>query len=866
MGNISVIIKLVLILNLINSYFALFCYNTAKNDYKLIKANNPFQIKTNPENEVCLKYEFGVNDKKTIGLSFLKANSYTVQVLIYDSYESIKVKDGEYEGSIEKYFIALDKFKEIDVSKINKNNIFIIIRETQFYYYLDYCELYDSQQPIVMKENTPITINNFMSNKEYKFIFESKTYVTISYSTRIKNKKNIIITRDGEIENEQMDDKDFLHDSTPKQLNLNSKYQITIQLVSEISETHEEEQFSIIYYENMKRYGEIKKNDNKKINYLSNNDKLQIFYFYIDTKNNSNSDTINFKLDYNDKKNKYIYIYTTRNSSILPIEESKFSDNELEYKYDKDSDDYVQYYFSPDKENNYILIKVQIKMLDDYSLPKYFNISYGEEVIDNKVSTNGNYEITTSSYIPTYIKFDFQTNNNKNFLFYAPCAEYSLLINGDILEKNQINTNYIKEHTDLFEINQTESITARILSYERNINFFYQQYNPNDVTIIYLEDRITDLYSKEFTEGDCKGNSFKYIIFKYDYNKFSFGQQKYSNYWTTNGNMNVLYKNNSEYKNSFFPTVKLDKEVLYSSDTHIDMFSINCVSPGTFYIRPLKKKFSEITHELTDNTIRNIEILSGKEIIQLYSKIKDAPPHVFFSIITFSENEIKIDPDTPELFKSNTINKNTRYFSLEIDTQKFKMDQMAIGLISDSINEIEIIETTDCKYCTYQKLNEKGNVEINHNNFVLFLDGKDKDCDKILIEFNNLDGQEVAYGIVNLASKNESYIPSAFNFPETKKEFISNSIEFTNESKEEKFKPNTAFIFSVKSDSVLKYNIDITFLYKSNEELFNIILLTCLILHVLSAIIFVIVYIMKTRSKMGKIKDINDDNYESLMP
>jgi hypothetical protein len=296
------------------------------------------------------------------------------------------------------------------------------------------------------------------------------------------------------------------------------------------------------------------------------------------------------------------------------------------------------------------------------------------------------------------------------------------------------------------------------------------------------------------------------------------------------------------------------------------MFSINCVSPGTFYIRPLKKKFSEITHELTDNTIRNIEILSGKEIVQLYSKIKDAPPHVFFSIITFSENEIKIDPDTPELFKSNTINKNSRYFSLEIDTQKFKMDQMAIGLISDSINEIEIIETTDCKYCTYQKLNEKGNVEINHNNFVLFLDGKDKDCEKILIEFNNLDGQEVAYGIVNLASKNESYIPSAFNFPGTKKEFISNSIEFTNESKEEKFKPNTAFIFSIKSDSVLKYNIDITILYKSNEKLFNIILLTCLILHVLSAIIFVIVYIMKTRSKIGKIKDINDDNYESLMP
>ena len=61
--------------------------------------------------------------------------------------------------------------------------------------------------------------------------------------------------------------------------------------------------------------------------------------------------------------------------------------------------------------------------------------------------------------------------------------------------------------------------------------------------------------------------------------------------------------------------------------------------------------------------------------IQLYSPIKDAPPHIYFTLITYSDNEIKISPDTPGLFKETSINNTTKLFNIEIDAKLYKMDQ-----------------------------------------------------------------------------------------------------------------------------------------------------------------------------------------------
>ena len=142
--------------------------------------------------------------------------------------------------------------------------------------------------------------------------------------------------------------------------------------------------------------------------------------------------------------------------------------------------------------------------------------------------------------------------------------------------------------------------------------------------------------------------------------------------------MDVYYKNSLE-SNDFFPKDssenKLEKETLYDSRTHLDLFTIKCNKPGTFYIRPLKKEFKDTTHDIYTNNIKKFEIFLGTEIIQLYSPIKDAPPHIYFTLITYSDNEIKISPDTSGLFKETSINNTTKLFNIEIDTKLYKMDQ-----------------------------------------------------------------------------------------------------------------------------------------------------------------------------------------------
>ena len=52
-------------------------------------------------------------------------------------------------------------------------------------------------------------------------------------------------------------------------------------------------------------------------------------------------------------------------------------------------------------------------------------------------------------------------------------------------------------------------------------------------------------------------NKIKNIIFKYNIETFSSGQNNFSNYWTTNGDMITYYKNNSEFKDTFLKCHKL---------------------------------------------------------------------------------------------------------------------------------------------------------------------------------------------------------------------------------------------------------------------------------------------------------------------
>ena len=860
MANFSILIKFILVLSLINSFLAEICSNIDENKYNIIEFNTPFQFDTKPGNEVCLKYNLKPN-KNIIGLSFLKSNSYTVEVLIYNSYNKIIEDKGNYKSKVDSYIIGLHDFKEINVNNF-ENSVYLIIRESQSYYYSDYIKLYDSEVPFQLKENIPMNIKYFMSNKEYNFIFNSEQKVTISYSSKIKGLKTISISKDGNLADNKKDDEDIL--ITYESSNLNAEYKINIKINPEQENKYAQE-FSIIYYENFGKFKEINKFKREQINYLSNDNQIQIFYFYININQYFNgSYTINFKLDYNAKINKYIEIISNQVPTLPDLNNYEFKKNELQSAYDRDSDEYFTYYFKPENPT-YILIKVQINEINNYRIPNYFYISYSGPVIDYKILSGIN-EIPKPEYVPYYI--NLRSENSENYLFYAPYEDYCTLLKGDIFENNVINKNFIDEPSDLHEINNNNrNITAILSSSTKLVKFIFQKYEPNDVLILNLNDRIKTPFNKTFTNEECNGNK-KYIILKYNILFYSIGQNKFENYWTTDGDMDVYY-NNSLNSNDFFPNEvnKMEKEILYNSSTHLDLFTIKCNKPGTFYIRPLKKIFKETTHDVSQNSINQFEIFLGTEIIQLSSPIKDASPHIYLSVLTLSENEIKISPDTPGLFKETTIDSKSKYFSLEIDTKKYKMDQMAIKLTSNSNNNVEVIEATDCPYCTYQEIsNEKSekNLEINKNNFVIFLGEK---VTSFSIIINNLEDEEVAYGIVDLPSNNIKYIPLAYSFKTIKREKLDEIFNVTIEveSKKDQFKPYKAFVFSLKSDKLINYNVDLKFRYKSNEKLFGIILIICLGVAFIISFTITLYFVLKRKRKRLVIEDL-DDNYDKLIP
>ena len=862
MANISLLIEFIFILSLINPYYSEICSKVSEDNYKNIKINSPLKFETKKGDEVCLKYQLG-KSKNSIGISFLKSNSYTIEVIIYDSYNRIQKDNGIYKTKNDSYIIAKEDLKEIKVNNYQKN-VYLIIRETKNYYYSDYIKLFDSEMPFPLKENSPLTIKNFMSNSEYNFAFSSNKSIAITYSSKSKGNKNIEITKDSVSVLNQKDSNDIFFSLESNKLN-NSVINIKVTLLN--VNKHDQE-FSIIYHEQLGEFKEISL-QKYKLNYLANNNKSQLFYFYLEMKpGNKSIYTINFKLDYKVKSTKYIEITTNQASKWPDLNTYKFKGNELQYSYDMDSDENLRYYFIP--KQNYILIKVEIKQFKDYTAPNYFNISYSGPVENLKISTTSPINMN-NKYSPYYV--NFKADNSKKYLFYAPYEDYCLLLKGELFKNNAINTKYIVETSDLHEIgNDYNNITAIIFSETKKVDFIFKEYDPVDTVIINKADRIKEPFNQSFTKEKCDGHK-KYIIFKYDIEYYSIGQNNFSNYWTTDGKMDVYYKNSID-KNDFFPQIDpnniLEKETLYDSKTHLDLFTINCNSPGTFYIRPLKKIFKETTHDIYINSIKEIETFLGTEIIQLYSPIKDAPSHIYFSVLTFSDNEIKISPDTSGLFKETSINNKNNFFCLEIDTKLYKMDQMAIKLTSNSNNIIEVTENADCDYCIYKKIesNERTkNVKIDNNNFVIFFD---KSFTSFTLEINNLQDENVAYGIVDLPSDKISYIPLANIFTNITKNKIKEKIFKLKEdspTNNDKYKPYKAFIFSVIKYERTNFEVNIEFKFKSNEELLRLILIISLAISLALAISILLVFIIKNKIKKKKLPLLEDldDNYDKLL-
>lgn len=877
MGNFSYIIKYLLLLRLIKEYISDFCYErTSPDNYQEIKINSPQKMKVGPEKEYCFKYKLTSN-KNYISLTFLTGNTYTGEVFIYNSFKKIKINDSKkYIDSDSHYFIYNNNFKEINVKNYEEEYVFIIVRDSKHYYFVDYLLLYDSEVPITMEPGIPLTFKNFMSTGNYSFSFSSFKKVKVIITS---NQKGLSINIGTLVHGLHKDNKFQLDKHLIfeyKDYAETTTYNINIEKAHDSQNQH----FSIILYENMEEYKEIKKNDNIEVKYLIaeyKDIKKQDFYFYADVSNYKSSNSINFKLDFLNKKQNYINIKAkliNQDDEInqLGLSSINFEENLLKGEYDVFSDEYKKFYFNInniDGAHKYIAIKVEISGIQDkYYNVKSFNISIGQdmEVYDFRANNNYNassFKLDMISYIPTYAKLLFDASSK--YLLNIPYEDYIQLIKGDILEVDGINHKYLDNPTNLHIIEGIFEVTIRLFGYKHIVNLNVQKYNPNEVIIIPQKDRNDEVYSREFSENECQDGKIKYLIYNYDINNNEHGGNKISKYWTTdNAEFKLYHKNNTKIVDrSILPSNKfiVEKETQFESNSNVDLFGITCSKQGTLYIRPVRKSFKHKTHDIKENSLNLINLSTQNEILQIMLPIKNAPNHIYFSLLSLDGKDIKIKPNTKELFNETSVEK--KIFTLEVDTKKYKMDQLAIEISSDGYRSIEVVETSDCNICKYQIIQKnETKVNIKNNNFVKFLNENETE---INIAFNDLEKLDVAYGIVNLGTNDSKYLPSAFNFKNGIKQEISKEnmhinikVNKTNDS----LKPYKAFVFSVKkNEMVKKYKIEFTTEKGREEKAFlsdskDIILLSSTSLSLISAITFLIyIYIANKKKNNLNMQD-----------
>ena len=893
---LSKIILLLIIKNLIVTKASnSFCDNIE--NFEEIESNSLKKINVGPKKEYCFKYKLSTNPNK-ISLTFMKGYATFGEVFIYDSLNKIIKDESGYIQYSLKYNIKQEKFKEFN---INSDYIFIIIKVAKNYFFLDYVILYESEKNISLKEGEPLVINNFMSDNKYIFSFKSSKDVSIVYSSKGKGQKSIniyindILDKAITVENEII----LNYQKTTN----NDEYKIIIN--NHNFDDNSDQKFSIIYYENQEKFRKIKKNENIQINYIIMNQKIQYFYFYLNISNYNNTGSINFKLDYLNKndKTKYINISSKINLTNIDIDDNSNDEalfnhdfnNELDYYYDVGSDENLKIYFNPDFINNsnnykykFILVKVKINNINlNSDSGKSFNISLGNEVENIEINDNDNInyknlEIKTESYIPSYIKllFNFNLHNYKGnkYLVNIPYKDYILLVKGDLLTKEgKLNNDYIYDYTDLLLIEEYSEIIVKINGYQANTVINIERLDSNNNIIFINSKEKNFLFKHTYNEKECKPNIVNHIIYKYDIYKYSDGLNNISKYWTSDEydkndtTFTLFYKNKISVENkSLFPSYnyQIKKDSLFISNTETDIFSIKCTLAGkTLYIRPVKKKFGYKTNEIYLNSKDYIKLYSQTEIIQLNYPIDNAPNHIYFSLLLIKGEFINLIPDTLELFEQKNL-KNSNLFLLEIDTRKFKMDEMAIKIFSEEYCDIEITETSDLEENQYQIISSKKNNKVIKNNIIIFLD---ENIEKIMISFNK-GNISAFYGIVRLPTNNINYIPGANKFTnETIEEIINKKISLKNSyyKTEDKYKPYQAFILSfnekdndiINNNYIIEYEINVISNPNSLNKIVNIILIVSICLSLIILIIFILYMTLANKKKDLESKlDINEND------
>ena len=823
-----VYLKILLFIFLVPFVFSSLCLNK---DFNYIAPNQENTFEVGPYEESCFKYSLSSTKKKII-LVFPKTLSLTSEVLFYKSKSDISMAKDEYQNFLDRFLINENSFKEIDLS-IYENEIYIIIRDGSYVeVYNNYFILYDTELPIVLSEGVPLTIKYFVKNTEYKFEFSSNKNLTFVYSTKIKSKKYISITyNDQIILPKDIDRSDHIFNLKSENSTMKKLY-VTVE---DIEEGTEDQEFSVIVYEkNITQFFEIKEGTIYTTNYLSLNkdDETQIFFFYYNLGGYSKTNTINFKLDPENKISEYINIQSGVYHSVkeIPDDEKdayfRFNENKFPIEYDINSEEYKKIYFQDSDTSfpyRYIYFKVEISKVKKYFSPQNFLITIGKYL--EKSNTNIKYyktqiiKETIKPLIPLHIKLILDPK--EKYLLTSPLPSNTIFTKGDLIIKDQ-NLNILQNQDNFMDpdniiiISDISELTITLIYPEIFIaNLYLEKIKKEEVYII-ENYRNYEPFELVFDENECDDNKKKYLLGIYNKEIYSKYNKTYTKYWTSNdGDFNVYYRNNilSE-KDSLFPLndkYLQKKEYTIMLNFYIDFFTFTCNKPGTLSLRSPYKIFNETTHKVGQNSFLKFTISNKLEILQLTAPMKPPTNYLYFGIFSKYGKKIKISPDCPSLFQDTTI-EGDQVFLQKIDLYKFESDQLAIKLTAEESTQLEAVEVIRYNFTEYTVIKNSIKRELSDNHFVKFLDYETKE---IKVKINKLKDVEIVYGIVQLFTNDINYLPMAYQFKDDnikrktikKKETLKIKNPFVNEN--DSRKKYLAFVFSIPSANYYEYEAQI---------------------------------------------------------
>lgn len=887
-------IKVLYLLLLIHLSLSDYCTNVQFDD---LESNVHQEFQVSPGNEMCLKYLLS-DQKSKISLMFFGSNSPSSEVVVYKSLSDITLEDDSYQGFEERFLIDENEFKEIDVSEY-EDYAYIIIRDpkdddTNRGTFI----LYDSEKEIPLLNGQPLNMKRFMEGKSYKFTYSSSNNLTFVFSTKVKSKKYLTVNygEETKVDKKLYDTDEILYlintDNHVKDLNV---------VVEEIEPGKENEDFSVVLYENgPNEFMEIKKNEENIVNYLNLDKKgeKQSFFFYYFLNEEYESNTINFKLDPLASENKYINISAGvyHSSKSLNKQEMEFNfhfeKNDLPIEYDRNSTKFKRIYFKDEDKSfkyRYVFWKVEISSLNEYFGSKELIITIADqlEVIDLRTVDFYSAELIdfeVEALFPKYYKL--LLDPNERYIFTSPVPECSTFLEGDLIIKDetnhtmQVNHNYQDDPDEIFTLSDYSNFTVRIFSEELIRKKIYVEKYKTDEVMLNEVNRNDFPLEIELTQEDCRLGKKKYLVGIFNKTKYPKEDEiVITKFWTTlkGGEMTLYYRDNIlKEGNSLFPINSeyiVEKDKTFFLDNYIDFFTITCSKPGIFSLRSLHKEYEEDTLTITQNSIDVTSIEGNRTtVILLSAPIIPPTEYLYFALLSLDGEPITIEPDTPEMFNTTTI-EGDQLFTLKIKLADYKVDDLAIRVSSYERARIEFLEVIRYNFTEYTVVESNGKTQLKNNHFIKFLD---KNCDQIKIKFSGLNSIPVSYGLVRLATDDTNYLPLASQFQEEyniiKKNLVNDEeIVLKNPFKDIKDnKKFLAFIFSVQKYEIYEYTIEISDISEGGNTTLIIILIFVGIIVVVGVIIIIVFFMGKRRGgdggashegNFGKFDDTEDNSH-----